>query len=43
MSTIDIRLEHLYEDLDKSTLRLRQQHEPVRQSRKIVEAALLDG
>ncbi len=43
MSTPYIRLDHLYADLDKSMSQLRQQHQPVQQSRKIVEAALLDG
>lgn len=43
MSTQRIRLGHLYEDLDNSMLQLRRQHEPVRQSRGIVEDALDDG
>ncbi len=43
MSTPQIRLDHLYADLDNSMSQLRQQHQPVQQSRKIVEAALLDG
>ena len=43
MSTGNIRLDHLYSDLDKSMLRLRHKHEPVRKSREIVEHALLDG
>ena len=43
MSAPRIRLGHLYADLENSMLRLRQQHEPVNQSRKIVEEALLDG
>jgi len=43
MSTSNIRLDHLYTDLAKSMLRLRQEHEPVRESREIVEHALLDG
>ena len=43
MSTPQIRLGHLYSDLDNSMSQLRQQHQPVQQSRKIVEAALLDG
>ncbi len=38
-----IRLEHLYKDLDTSMSELRQQHDAVHQSRKIVEQALLDG
>jgi histidine ammonia-lyase len=43
MSKAQIRLGHLYSDLDNSMSQLRQQHQPVQQSRKIVEAALLDG
>jgi len=43
VSTANIRLDHLYIDLDNSMLQLRQQHEAVRQSRKIVNQALLDG
>jgi len=43
MSAVKLRLEHLYADLDHSMSQLRQQFEPVRQSRKIVEHALLDG
>lgn len=43
MSTGTIRLGHLYSDLDKSMQLLRQRHEPVRKSRRIVEHALLDG
>jgi len=43
MSTGNIRLDHLYTDLDSSMLRLRQKHEPVIKSRGIVENALLDG
>lgn len=43
MSFKNIRLKHLYADLDKSMSQLRQQHDLVRQSRKIVDAALLDG
>ena len=43
MSAQRIRLGHLYEDLDNSMLQLRRQHEPVRQSRRIVEDALDDG
>lgn len=38
-----IRLAHLYADLDNSMAQLRKHHEPVKQSRKIVEEALLDG
>ena len=43
MNTPKIRLDHLYTDLDNSMFQLRQQHEPVIQSRKIVAEALLDG
>jgi histidine ammonia-lyase len=43
METSNIRLQHLYADLDKSMSQLRREHEPVLRSRKIVEAALLDG
>ena len=43
MIKTNIRLDHLYDDLDASMSQLRQQHEPVLQSRKIVEDALLDG
>jgi histidine ammonia-lyase len=43
MSAVTIRLGHLYADLDKSMSQQRQQHEPVIQSRKIVNEALLDG
>jgi histidine ammonia-lyase len=43
VSFSNIRLKHLYADLDKSMSQLRQQHDLVRQSRKIVDAALLDG
>jgi len=43
MNAVNLRLDHLYADLDKSMLQLRQQHEPVLKSRKIVENALLDG
>ncbi len=43
MNKPQIRLGHLYEDLDNSMLLLRQQHEPVRRSRQIVENALDDG
>ena len=43
MSTQQIRLDHLYADLDSSMGRLRQQHKPVTASRKIVEQALEDG
>ena len=38
-----IRLEHLYKDLETSMSGLRQQHDAVHQSRKIVDQALLDG
>jgi len=43
MSTVNLRLDHLYTDLGESMSRLRQQYDPVKQSRKIVEHALLDG
>ena len=43
MSNGNLRLDHLYADLDSSMLQLRQQHEPVRKSREIVEHALQDG
>ncbi len=43
MNAADLRLDHLYADLDNSMARLRQQHEPVKISRQIVEHALLDG
>lgn len=43
MNSRKIRLDHLYTDLTGSMLQLRQEHEPVRLSRKIVEDALLDG
>jgi len=43
MNAVNLRLDHLYADLDKSMLQLRQKHEPVLKSRKIVENALLDG
>ncbi len=39
----NIRLEHLYSDLDASMSALREQHVAVGQSRKIVDKALLDG
>jgi len=43
MSTPNIRLDHLYADLDNSMTQLRQRHDAVSQSRKIVKNALLDG
>ena len=43
VSAADLRLDHLYADLDNSMAQLRKQHEPVRLSRNIVENALLDG
>ncbi len=43
MSSVTLRLDHLYDDLGKSMSQLRQQFEPVKKSRKIVEHALLDG
>jgi histidine ammonia-lyase len=42
MTDSTIRLNHLYADLDNRMVQL-QQHEPVRESRKIVEQALNDG
>ena len=43
VSAVNLRLDHLYADLGESMSRLRQQFDPVKQSRKIVEHALLDG
>jgi histidine ammonia-lyase len=46
MNTVNapnIRLQHLYADLNNSMQQLRQEHKPVSESRKIVENALLDG
>lgn len=43
MSAVKLRLDHLYTDLGESMSRLRQQFDPVKQSRKVVEHALLDG
>ena len=43
MGAVNLRLNHLYDDLGRSMSQLRQQFEPVKQSRKIVEHALLDG
>jgi histidine ammonia-lyase len=43
VNTAHIRLEHLYTDLRNRMVQLREQHEPVTQSRNIVEQALLDG
>ena len=43
MNTAKLRLDHLYADLNNSMHQLRQQFEPVKRSRKIVENALLDG
>ncbi len=43
MSAGNIRLHHLYADLDARMAELRVDHQPVIQSRKIVENALLDG
>jgi len=40
---VNIRLEHLYADLNASMSSLREQHDAVTQSRKIVDKALLDG
>lgn len=38
-----LQLQHLYTDLNNSMLQLRQQSDPVSESRKIVDRALLDG
>jgi histidine ammonia-lyase len=43
MGNPQIRLAHLYADLDHSMAQLRTHHGPVTQSRKIVENALSDG
>lgn len=43
MDTPNIRLEHLYDDLDQRMSELRSSHEAVLKSRVIVEHALLDG
>ena len=43
MNTSRIRLDHLYADLDRRMKSLRREHDDVNQSRKMVEAALLDG
>jgi histidine ammonia-lyase len=43
VSAVNLRLEHLYADLDRSMSGLRQRFEPVTRSRRIVEHALLDG
>jgi len=43
MTSPTIRLDHLYSDLDASMSQLREQHQAVRQSREIVNSALLDG
>jgi histidine ammonia-lyase len=43
MSKQRIRLQRLYADLDNSMVQLRQQHDPVTRSRKVVEQALEDG
>ena len=40
---VNIRLEHLYADLNASMSGLRENHDAVTQSRKIVDKALLDG
>jgi len=40
---MNLQLQHLYTDLNNSMLQLRQQSDPVRNSRKIVDHALLDG
>jgi len=43
VSAIQLRLDHLFDDLDRSMSGLRQRFGPVTESRKIVERALLDG
>lgn len=43
MGESKIRLKYLYADINKRMQQLRQQHDPVTQSREIVEKALLDG
>ena len=43
MSKPHIRLGHLYSDLDDRMGQLRQQHDPVKRSRRIVDQALHDG
>ena len=43
MNTSNIRLDHLYSDLENSMTQLRQRHDPVIKSRNIVDEALLDG
>jgi histidine ammonia-lyase len=43
MKTQKIRLDHLYDDLNQRMTELRSGHEPVLNSRAIVEQALLDG
>jgi histidine ammonia-lyase len=43
VNAVNLRLDNLYTDLDESMSNLRKQFEPVKQSREIVERALLDG
>lgn len=43
VDAVNLRLEHLYADLDRSMSGLRQRFEPVTRSRRIVEHALSDG
>ncbi len=43
VDAVNLRLEHLYADLDRSMSGLRQRFEPVTRSRRIVEHALIDG
>ncbi len=43
MKTTKIRLDHLYDDLNQRMTELRSSHQPVLNSRVIVEHALLDG
>jgi len=43
VDAVNLRLEHLYANLDRSMSGLRQRFEPVTRSRRIVEHALTDG
>lgn len=43
MDSTNIRLAHVYADLETSMQKLRQRHDAVGRSRKIVDSALLDG
>ena len=43
MTTQNIRLKHLYADIQNSMSMLKKQHDPVMHSRAIVERALKDG